>query len=200
MSKTLNFFETPIRLNHFFLLNILKPGHIVLDATCGNGQDTLFLSQQVLQKDKGWVYALDIQKEAIENTQTRLKKNLDTELLKRITLKQSCHSNLSDFAKISFDLIIYNFGYLPGANHELTTTSEASLKSLSQSLDLLKPGAYLSLTCYPGHTEGKGEAREIVRWTESLNSNYICCQHRWINRSEASPFLLIIHRKLKLPS
>lgn len=193
-------FDTPVHLNHLFLRHILKAGDRVLDATCGNGQDTLFLAELVLKEDQGWVYGLDIQKEAIEKTKAHLKEHLKPKLLSRITLKEACHSDLSDFEKRSLDLIVYNFGYLPGSDHQKTTKSSSSLQSLFSALELIKPLGYLSLVCYPGHEEGKKEADQILNWAKELPKEYTCSKHLWINRSSQAPFLLMIQRKLKLPS
>ena len=51
-----------------YLEDITLPTDTVIDATCGNGHDTAFLSQLVNQ---GHVYSFDIQKEALENAQEK---------------------------------------------------------------------------------------------------------------------------------
>ena len=48
---------------HEFLSEYLKPGDRAVDATAGNGWDTLKLCELV--GDSGKVYAFDIQEEAI---------------------------------------------------------------------------------------------------------------------------------------
>ena len=45
-----------------FIADSLPVDAVVVDATAGNGHDTLFLAQQL--KGKGKVYSFDIQKEA----------------------------------------------------------------------------------------------------------------------------------------
>ena len=54
----------------FFISQRVLPGDMVIDATCGNGNDTLFLSDAV--GENGLVFAIDIQKQAIENTKKLL--------------------------------------------------------------------------------------------------------------------------------
>ena len=55
---------------HKYVSEVLGPGDIAIDATMGNGYDTLFLADRV--GDYGKVYAFDIQSAALENTRRRL--------------------------------------------------------------------------------------------------------------------------------
>ena len=59
-----------VQLCHDFLRTRLAPGGLYIDATCGNGHDTLFLCQ--LAGEHGQVLGLDIQPQAVANTNTRL--------------------------------------------------------------------------------------------------------------------------------
>lgn len=186
--------KTPVELAHFFWSHLLKPGSIALDATCGNGHDTLYLASKVLSEGQGHVYGLDIQKKAIESTWTRLKQHLEKSQLDHITLQCASHEDLSFIDEGSLDLAVYNLGYLPGADHEVTTMTQTTLRSLDRVITKLKNGAYLSITCYPGHGEGAQETHEVVLWTKALPKSFRVCQHKWMNRSERSPFLLLIQK------
>ena len=53
------------------LTRALRPGDRVIDATMGNGYDTLFLCEAV--GPEGRVYAFDIQAQAVETTRARLR-------------------------------------------------------------------------------------------------------------------------------
>ena len=64
-----------IQLAHCLLKYRLNEAKIIVDATAGNGNDTLFLAQNALNNAQ--IYAFDIQKEAIENTKALLIKNKD---------------------------------------------------------------------------------------------------------------------------
>ncbi|HYF38023.1 MAG TPA: methyltransferase domain-containing protein, partial [Prosthecobacter sp.] len=48
----------------------IRPGDIVVDATAGNGHDTLFLAGLV--GEAGHVYAVDVQEAAVKETRRRL--------------------------------------------------------------------------------------------------------------------------------
>ena len=52
---------------HAFLAEVVTKEDIVVDATMGNGHDTLFLAKLAKQ-----VYAFDIQEQAVEKTRQRL--------------------------------------------------------------------------------------------------------------------------------
>ncbi|GAE94044.1 SAM-dependent methyltransferase [Gracilibacillus boraciitolerans JCM 21714] len=62
-----------VAYSHQLLKDIVQHGDIVIDATCGNGNDTIFLSGLVGKFGK--VYAFDIQKQAIAKTKILLEKN-----------------------------------------------------------------------------------------------------------------------------
>ena len=53
------------------LSRAVAPGDTVVDATMGNGHDTLFLCELV--GEEGRVYAFDVQAQAVKNTKKREK-------------------------------------------------------------------------------------------------------------------------------
>ncbi len=55
-----------VGLSHILLRERVKPGDRVVDATCGNGHDTLFLAGLV--EAEGAVFAFDVQELALEKT------------------------------------------------------------------------------------------------------------------------------------
>lgn len=188
------FLQSPIQLAHFYWEQILEPGDQVLDATCGQGKDSLFLAQKTLREDSGELYALDIQKEALEKTKAYLEGHLAPMLWNRIHYIHSCHSELDSFEKEAFKLITYNLGYLPGSDKELTTLLDSSIKSFEKALGLLKKGAYLSITCYPGHENGRVEKEGVLKWAKGLDRSFHLCHHEWMNRSDSAPSLLLIQK------
>lgn len=57
--------------------HVIRKGDVVIDATCGNGHDTLALLRMVADKTGGGrVYAMDIQKDALESTSVLLDQSL----------------------------------------------------------------------------------------------------------------------------
>lgn len=187
--------QSPTSFAHMIWANIIAPGSLVIDATSGNGHDTLFLAQIALKEDQGSLFAFDIQKKALENTHSLIKEKLEEKILQRIHLVHCCHSQIETHCPGKIDLIAFNLGYLPGSDKSITTESETTLSSLKSSLRLLKEGGYLSIICYPGHAEGEVETATVLNWSKNLDRSYVVTKHHWINRSEKSPFLLLIKNK-----
>jgi len=181
-------FNTHLDLAHFYWEKVLQSGDTVIDATCGNGKDTLRMARSC----QGTVYAIDLQPNAIECTKQLLHAH---GFAQNIHYIQGCHSRFPEtIAPGSVKLIVYNLGYLPGGNKNLTTTTKTTLESLNNALPLLKEGALLSITCYPGHAEGEIEADHVLKWASSLDPcQWSCCLHRWLNRRKA-PCLCLIQK------
>lgn len=163
---------------------LLSPRDLVVDATCGNGQDTLYLSHLV---PEGIVFSFDIQQEALSNAELLLKSHLPPEQLQRVFLVLQSHAK---WEAISFPfppkLIVYNLGYLPGGDKQITTKTVTTLESIKKGLSLLDSKGALSITCYPGHPEGALEEKEILDFFSSLPfKDWMICHHRFINRSNA---------------
>jgi hypothetical protein len=174
----------------------VRAGDIVVDATAGNGHDTLFLSQIVLCHPEGSVYAYDIQKEALDNTKNLLLTKLPPDQLSRVILCNQSHETIH---KIAFQkaprLIVYNLGYLPGGDKAITTQTKTTLKSMKSCLQLLSQGGALSITCYPGHEEGAREEKAITEFLSSLPSKeWLICHHRYLNRPHSPTFIWVLMR------
>ncbi len=168
---------------HFKSLD-MTPRHAV-DATCGNGFDTLFLAELVSED----VYAFDIQELAIKNTQEILQgKNLDH----KVKLIKSGHENLTNYIKKPIDIIMFNLGYLPQADKSVSTLTETSLKALNTALALLSNNGIISLLCYPGHPEGKKETLAINRWLENLLDEFSLKKYLANYPNEKSPVLITL--------
>ncbi len=160
----------------------IKPGDIVVDATCGNGNDTLALSK--LAKD---VYAFDVQTGAINNTKEILKKNERN----NVTLINDSHEYIDKYLKKykrKISLITFNLGYLPSGNKKIMTNHKSTVNAIKKGLNLLNKKGIILVTCYP-HEEGKKEAKEIINY---LTDNKIAYKiYRNTNNNNA-PFLIEI--------
>jgi SAM-dependent methyltransferase len=157
----------------------LYPGDVVIDATCGNGHDTLFLSQLSCQ-----VFSLDIQTQALENAK-RLGSNASFLLLSHAFIDEVVIPKAPR-------LIVYNLGYLPGGDKTITTQCETTLSSIEKSLQILADNGAVSITCYPGHGEGLREEQKIVEYLSTLPSyNWKVCHHKYINRPKSPTFFWV---------
>jgi len=139
---------------------ILKPGDFAIDATVGNGHDTLFLAQCVGKA--GCVWGIDIQPIALQQAQKRLQAS---DCLAQTHLILGDHAHLTTHIPLSvvgqIRLICFNLGYLPGQDHAYTTQAHSTLEALEQAQQLLAPGGYISCLAYPGHPAGAAEARAV---------------------------------------
>ncbi len=168
-------------LAHKYWAEILKPGDTVIDATVGNGHDTLVLKN--LLRGQGKIIGYDIQKKALEKARILLGDD------PQITLLEASHEH---FHVEKAKLIVYNLGYLPGGDKSVTTKTKTTLRSLESAVKILED--CISITCYPGHEEGEKEEKAILEWAATLPSNeWSVCHHRWINRQKA-PSLVLIRR------
>lgn len=154
----------PTALAHTILSQTLAPGDLAVDATCGNGHDTLHLAQCV--GPGGNVVAIDVQAAAIEETRHRLATaGIHGD---RVRLIHDCHTRIGDHvAAGTAAAVIFNLGYLPGGDHTLTTTAESTPAALEAAARALRPGGLLMVTCYPGHAEGAIEAAAVASWLET---------------------------------
>lgn len=80
-------------MQHFIRQQVM-PGDICIDATMGNGNDTALLSQ--LAGKRGRVLAFDIQKQALEHTKERLKRDNCPE---NYQLLLESHENMDVYAE-----------------------------------------------------------------------------------------------------
>jgi predicted methyltransferase len=180
-----------VALAHHFLADRVAFGDSVVDATCGNGSDTVFLARLV--GNKGRVWAFDVQKEAIERTSRAL---VEAGLNARTELLLTGHENLKTLVPPGVKAVIFNLGYLPGAVRRLTTVPETTISAASQAVELLEPGGFLLMVIYTGHYGAGDEEKAVVEWASSLSPrSYNVWRHRQLNRSETAPYLLLVERR-----
>lgn len=180
-------FNNLIDFAHSFWEKSFEKGDWALDATCGNGHDTLFLAERF----EG-VIGLDIQPQALSQTKTLLEtKQLDH----KVTLFLQSHETFPPLAhEVPLRLVVYNLGYLPGSDKQVTTQVSTTLLSLRKALSLLLPGGVISLGCYPGHLEGEREEKALLAFVKDLSPQiWSVTRHKWENRHR-SPSLLLIQK------
>ncbi|MGN1132930.1 MAG: tRNA (mnm(5)s(2)U34)-methyltransferase [Oscillospiraceae bacterium] len=177
---------------HKIIKSMAEPDGIYIDATMGNGNDTLFLCE--LAGEIGKVTAFDIQKTAFENTEKLLKKN---NMFERAKLIMDGHENIDKyFAENSADVICFNFGYLPGGDHSIATRADTSLQAINKSLNILKPGGIMSLCVYSGGDTGFEEKNAILSLMELLPSDkFTVILNTYYNRKNNPPIPIFILKK-----
>ncbi len=131
----------------------LKPGDQVLDATAGNGHDTLFLARIVGSEN---VTAMDLQQEALESARARLTSEnhggvrwlLGDHAILMEQLERDGHR---------FRAIVFNLGYLPGGDKTIVTQQASTARAITVAERLLDDGGVMTVVAYPGHDAGREE-------------------------------------------
>lgn len=152
----------------------LESGQVAVDATTGNGHDTLFLARTV--GAHGRVFGFDIQEQALSMTQQRLEDNHASAC---VTLFQVSHiemvNKIPNYYHSHIQAIMFNLGYLPGGDKSVITRAESTLTALAQACQLLATGGAMTILAYPGHAGGESESFGVHQWLSRLDSiNYAC--------------------------
>ena len=149
---------------HDALGAVVRPGDRVIDATAGNGHDTLQLARRVAPD--GLVLAIDVQQAAIEATRKRVAAAGLEHLVEPVLMD---HATIGDRlpGRREFRAAVFNLGYLPGSDHVVVTTPQGTLAALDACSVRLCAGGLLCVTAYRGHPGGTGEADAVRRWMEA---------------------------------
>lgn len=177
------------------LQTAVKEGDYAVDATLGNGHDTCFLAEIV--GDNGKVFGFDIQKEAIENSTTRLK---EKELFERTVLVHDSHdtllSVLPEDAKGKVTGTIFNLGYLPGGDKHIVTKPNSTISAIEQLLEVMAPEGIIVLVIYHGHPEGQVERDAVLKFAEELDQKQAhVLRYGFINQQNNPPFIVAIEKR-----
>ncbi|MFQ6809915.1 MAG: tRNA (mnm(5)s(2)U34)-methyltransferase [Blautia sp.] len=170
----------------------VRPGGCYVDATMGNGHDTLFLCK--LAGETGMVTAFDIQEKALEATEKLLR---EYQMEKRARLYLDSHTNMDKYLEAeSVDGIYFNFGYLPGGDHNLATKADTSVEAIAKGLALLRKGGVLALCIYSGGDTGFEEKDRILEYLKSLDEKrYIVIVNTYYNRKNNPPIPAFVVKK-----
>ncbi len=177
-------------MSHLLLHRYVRPGDTVIDATCGNGNDTLLLVR--LTGPAGRVWGFDIQRPALERTAHALD---EAGLRERVVLVEAGHETLADYVTGPVSAAVFNLGYLPGGDRSVITRPESTLTALGQALELLQPGGIIAVTIYPGHAGGAAERAAVEEWSGSLAPG---TAHVWrmgqLNVAADAPYFILIQK------
>lgn len=172
-----------------FIREHVKEGAFCIDATAGNGHDTLLLCQ--LAGESGRVAAFDIQKAALEGTEKLLREHgYKAELI------LDSHADMGKYAeKETVDCIVFNFGYLPKGDHTICTKPETSIAAIEAGLSLLKKGGMMTLCIYSGQDSGFEERDTLLSYLKILDSKkYLVIVSSYYNRPNHPPIPVIIQK------
>lgn len=176
----------------------LEPGGIAIDATVGNGHDTLFLVQEVGQG--GQVVGFDVQTEALQATREHVRAEAPA-AVDRLRLVHDGHeqmtSHVEEETRGRVGAVMFNLGYLPGSDHAVTTEAETTLDALRAAVDLLRVGGIITIVAYPGHEGGRVETEAVSEWAAALPQDaYRVLSYRFVNQVNDPPRLFAVEKRL----
>lgn len=178
----------PLEMAHAFLSEIITKEDIVVDATMGNGHDTLFLAQLAKK-----VYAFDIQEQAIKQTTKRLAEAK----VDNVELFLTGHENVGRYIK-STKAAIFNLGYLPSADKSVITQPHTTIQALEKLCQRLVTGGRIVIMIYYGHEGGDVERDVVLDFVSQLpQQEFTVALYKTINQINQPPFLVMIE-KLKM--
>lgn len=183
-----------LKLAHQYIQNNLHAGEIAIDATIGNGHDTLFLAQHV--GENGRVYGFDIQQAAIVATTEKLQHG---QCLERVILIQASHAEMAAHIPVHhhghINACLFNLGYLPKGDKRIITQTRLTLSALNAACQLLAPRGVITILAYPGHAGGDEETICVQQWGEQLDAQHFSVDTFFSAiPSPSAPRLLVIHK------
>ncbi|KXG76843.1 hypothetical protein AN619_08350 [Thermotalea metallivorans] len=170
---------------------VVQEGDTVIDATMGNGNDTLYLRKMV--GNTGKVIAFDIQEKAIENTKKLLQ---SFHMADAVELIHDGHENMDLYVFQEVSAVMFNLGYLPKGDHHIVTKPDTTIIAIEKALSLLKRNGIITIAVYHGHEEGMIEKDQVLAYATTLDQNqFHVLRLDFINQKNNPPFLLVIEKK-----
>ena len=177
--------KRPLEMAHDFLAQVITQEDIVVDATMGNGHDTLFLAKLAKQ-----VYAFDIQEQALEKTSQRIQEAG----LTNVDLILQGHETVDQYVT-EVKAAIFNLGYLPSADKSIITQPQTTIEALDKLCQMLVKGGRIAIMIYYGHEGGDIERDAVMDFVSQLpQQEYTATIYRTLNQINNPPFLVMIEK------
>ena len=180
------------QFSHEMILSVNLEGGIFIDATAGNGHDTLFLAQHIEKGSK--ILAFDIQEKAILQTRQLLQNN---DLEEKVTCILDSHAQISNYLgdQDLVRLAIFNLGYLPGSDKKIITTPSSTIEAIQILLDRLEKKGKIIIVSYYGHDGGieKDAVEELI--SALSQKEWSVLKYQFINQINCPPICYVIEKK-----
>lgn len=184
--------KRPLQFTHNLLKETIKNGDKAIDATVGNGHDTVILAKLV--GNSGKVYGFDIQSQAIQSTEERL---IDQGLNERVILFQKGHEHLNEIVHTKdVKAVTFNLGYLPKGDKDIITLPETTILAINHAMEVLAPGGVITIMVYFGHPGGTEEKNAVLDFVSTIPQDYFTVyRYQILNQINHPPFLIVIEKK-----
>ncbi len=187
----MNIFDRTVDIVKSIVTEHVSTGDIVIDATMGNGNDTLLLAKLV--GNSGKVYSFDVQDMAIENTKKLLKENN----IVNVDIIKDSHKNVKRYVTKNVQCVMFNLGYLPSTDKEITTRPDSTIKALNTCLELIKEDGIVTIISYYGHENGKKEKEHVESMLKLLNNKKFLVMKLENFNSNKTPPIIYMVKKIK---
>jgi tRNA G37 N-methylase Trm5 len=183
--------KNSLELSHEYIKKVVKQGDIAVDATAGNGNDTLLLARLV--GSTGKVYSFDIQEKAIIKTKEKLVHN---DMDRRVKLIKDGHQNMGLYIKEkSIKAVMFNLGYLPGGDHSIATRAETTIPTIETAMGLIVQKGIITIVVYYGGDSGFDEKIRLLDYIESIDSKkFTVMKTEFVNQINCPPILIVIEK------
>ncbi len=182
--------KNSLGISHDIVKQVIGKGDIVIDATAGNGNDTLFLAEIV--GVEGHVYSFDVQRKALQNTYAKLR---DKNLLDCVTLIQDGHEKMDQYVNCNIKAVMFNLGYLPGGDHSIHTKAHTTIEAIQKSLNLIVRNGIVMLVIYYGGDSGFDEKEAVMDLLKEIDSKtYTVLVHDFVNQINCPPIAVCIEK------
>ena len=151
-------------VSHYFdiLIGQLNEPAVIIDATLGNGNDSLKLAQLY---PRASIFSFDIQKEAIQQSN----KLFSLHQIKNITTFLDSHENINNHIDSLIDVVVFNLGYLPKGNKSIHTKAKSTISAITNIMPLMNKEGSIFITAYPGSIKGNIEMIALNAFLEKLD-------------------------------
>jgi SAM-dependent methyltransferase len=175
---------------------VVTPGDLAIDATVGKGHDTLMLAELVGVDGK--VFGFDIQEAAIPIARDRIHAKLGSN--HSVNWVHGSHEFMLENIPVEWAgqvrAIMFNLGYLPGFDHQITTRPHSTITGLAAAVHLLQSGGIITIVAYTGHEGAQEEAAAVEHWASALpQKQFNVLSYRFINQANDPPFLIVVEKK-----
>lgn len=115
----------------------------------------------------------------------------------RYSLICGSHADLLQYVQPgTADAVMFNFGWLPGADHGVFSTAQSSIPALQAALQAVRPGGIVSAILYSGAVIGSDEKQAVLRFLRALplkSFTVLVCD--FANWAETAPLPCLILKK-----
>ncbi len=176
--------------SHQIVESIVEKGDLVVDATAGNGNDTVFLAGLV--GEQGRVFSFDIQENALNSTEKKL---IDRQLRDRVQLINDGHQNMKNYISEPVKAVMFNLGYLPGGDHSIGTKGNTTIEAIKNSMELITVHGIVSIVVYYGGDSGFDEKNQVMEFIRTIDcKQFTVMRTDFVNQINCPPILICIEK------